>query len=326
MEITGRSRIKGLVRDLYRAFLGREPDTDGARTYEALIRKLGADRAIPKMIKAFLSSREYRERADAATASHVNATLVSQGGDQFVSGMPVGHLVPLGTFCLPSIVFRDAGLRRYSLPFDWIFSTPQMIRDCLADDFTTFLDRRHYQPGDQSSHEPGAEHLLYRERYGLPGLFVHHDPTRERDYLYFVRCVTRFRHLLSSTDAKLFVTIGRPNHDLTNEFPLLVESLSRATTNFALLCVELLDPTERGLSSLVPLARNGEHVLYRFTPSSFNPVGGFLPDKLDEWTLLRLFYRYKLTLRDSPWGGAGSGTPEESSVEEATRVEETQSA
>jgi len=239
--------------------------------------------------------------------SHINTTLSSQG-DQLVNGRPVGHLVSLGSFCLPSLIFRDNGLRRYSLPFDWIFSTPQMVRDCLADDFAVFLDRRHYRSVSHQSRDPAAEHELYRERYGLPALFAHRDPTQEPDYLYFTRCVARFRQLLRSEDAKSFVLIGRANHDLVNEFPRLLEALGRATTNFALLCIELLDPVEPGLSTIVPLIRTGNHSLHRFTPSSFSSARTGFPDKLDEWTLLRLVYRYKLALRDSPWIVRARGT------------------
>jgi hypothetical protein len=318
MKIFGRNRAKQIVRDLYWAVLGREPDSEGAHTYESLIRKLGPERAISRMLKAFRKSAEYRERAVALVASHLNATLALQG-HQLINGRPANHLVSLGSFCLPGLIFRDNGLRRFSLPFDWIFSTPPMVRDCLADDFTDFLDRRYYRSISHGREEPGAEHDLYRERYRLPSIFAHHDPTQESDYLHFTRCVARFRQLMRTEDTKLFLIIGRANHDLLNEFPLLLDALTRVTTNFVLLGVELLDPTEPGLSSVVPLVKTGDHALYRFTPSAFSPVGGFLPDKLDEWTLLRLIYRYKLALKDSPWGDGDSPLSPQHTFQESSR-------
>jgi hypothetical protein len=320
MQIFARSRARHLVRDLYRAILGREPDSEGARAYEVLIRRIGAERAIPRMLKAFLKSKEYRNRADALAISHVNAALATQG-DQLINGQPVAHLASLGSFCLPSLISRNNGLRRYSLPFDWIFSTPKMVRDCLADDFAAFLDRSYYRSISHERKEPGAEHELYRERYDLPALFAHHDPTREADYLHFTRCVTRFRQLMQIEDAKLLLLIGRANHDLTNEFPLLLDVLTRVTRNFVLLAVELLDPAEPGTSVLVPLVKTGDHALYRFTPSTYNAVGGFLPDKLDEWTLLRLVYRYKLALKTSPWTQDEAPESAGHAVEEKQRAE-----
>lgn len=300
MQIFGRGRARQIVRDLYWAVLGREPDAEGARAYESLIREIGPERAISRMLKAFRESQEYQGRATSMIAAHVNATLALQGGRR-INGRPVGHLVSLGSFCLPGVIFRDNGLRRYSLPFDWIFSAPPMVRDCLADDFAEFLDRRHHRSISSGREEPGAEHVSYQERYHLPAVFAHHDPTREADYQHFTRCVARFRQVIRTEDAKLFLIVGRPNHNLSSEFPLLLEALSRATTNFALLGIDLLDPTEPGLSSVVSVVKTGEHALYRFTPAAFSPVGTFFPDKLDEWALLRLIYRYELDLKDSPW-------------------------
>ena len=307
MQIFGRNRARRVVRDLYRAILGREPDLEGARAYEELIREIGPERAIPRMLEAFHRSAEYRARADSLAVSYINGRLASQG-NELINGRPVAHLASLGSYCLPALIFRDNGLRRYSLPFDWIFSTPPMVRDCLANDFGLFLDRRYYRSLSHGRKEPGADHQLYREHYNVPSLFAHRDPTRETDYLYFTRCVARFRQLMRSEDTKLFLVIGRPNHDLVNEFTLLLESLTRSTTNFVLLGVELLDPTEPGLTTLVPLVRLGQHGLYRFTPSSYNAEGGFLPDKIDEWTILRLIYRYKLELKDSL--GSESSAPQ----------------
>ena len=299
MGILERRRAKALVRDLYRAVLGREPDPDGASTYESLILDIGADRAVPKILRAFRRSAEFQKRADALAISYISNSLTSQG-DRVINGRPVEHLVSLGSFCLPALLFRDNGLRRYSSPFDWIFSTPQMLRDCLADDFALFLNRGYYRSLSEERHEPGAEHELFRERYGIPGLFAHRDPTREADYQYFVRCVTRLRQLLQSEDAKLFMLIGRANHDLTNEFPRVIEALDHATKNFVLLALDLVDPIERGLTSLVHLSRIGEHTLHRFVPSSYSAVGAFLPERLDQWTVLRLLSRYRLELKDSP--------------------------
>ena len=37
-------------------------------------------------------------------------------------------------------------IRRWSCPFDWIFSSPDMVTHCLADDFSAFLDVDQYFP------------------------------------------------------------------------------------------------------------------------------------------------------------------------------------
>jgi hypothetical protein len=298
MEIIRRIRTRRLVRNLYRAVLGRDPDPDGMQTYESLVRKVGADRAVPKMLKAFRSSAEYQARAGALAISYIDSSMAARG-TELIDGRPVAHLVSLGSFCLPGNIMRGHGLRRYSLPFDWIFSSPQMLIDCLTDDFSVFLDRRHYRSITEGRWNPGAEHELYLQKYGIPAVFAHRDPTREEDYRYLSRCVERFRRLLRNRDPKLFLIMGRPNHDLANGFPQVLEALSRVTTSFVLLGIDVLDPTNDGQCALSQIAQIGGHSLYRYLPASYDAEGAYFPDRIDDWNVLRLVYRYRLALKDS---------------------------
>ena len=318
MEIIRRIRIRRLVRDLYRTVLGRDPDPDGAQTYEQLIRRIGAERAVPKMLQAFRSSAEYGSRTRAVAVSHLNSAMADRG-TALIDGRPVTHLASLGSFCLTGNILKNNGLRRYSLPFDWIFSSPQMLIDCLQDDFSAFLDRRHYRSISDGRWNPGAEHELYLQKYGIAAVFAHRDPTREEDYLYFKRCVDRFRDLLRSRDSKLFLIMGRPNHALPDDFPRVLEQLSRLTTSFVLLGVDVLDPTTDGQCALSQIARIDQHSLYRYLPSFYDAEGARFPDRIDDWNVLRLVYRYRLALRDSPSPAREqhrllANTPEESDV------------
>lgn len=316
MEIIRRIRIRRLIRDLYRSVLGREPDPDGMQTYESLIRRIGAERAVPKMLKAFRSSAEYDARTGALAISYLGSALAARG-TELVDGVPVAHLASLGCFCLPSNIMRNHGLRRYSLPFDWIFSSPEMLIDCLTDDFSAFLDRRYYRSISESRGKPAAEHELYLQKYGIPAVFAHRDPTREEDYLYLTRCVARFRQLLHSSDPKLFVIMGRPNHDLPNRFSKVLEQLSRSTSRFVLLGIDVLDPTSDGQCALTQMAQIGTHSLYRYLPSSYHAIGAYFPDRTDDWNVLRPIYRYRLELKESPSGEQEPGLRPASSVEES---------
>ncbi|WP_317453914.1 DUF1796 family putative cysteine peptidase [Klebsiella quasipneumoniae] len=56
----------------------------------------------------------------------------------------VKHIVSLGSHCLTSWTLKKFNLKKISLPFDWIFSCPAMVIDCLRDDFQTFLDKNEY--------------------------------------------------------------------------------------------------------------------------------------------------------------------------------------
>lgn len=121
---------------------------------------------------------------------------------------PVAH-VALGTFCHVASALRDAGLRRWTGPFDWIFSTPALISACLADDFAAFLDPANLASVAAADLAHGAKrqgrHLLYEARYELPPLFNHHDPAGSAsDARSFERAAARMRTALGPGQRNVF--------------------------------------------------------------------------------------------------------------------------
>lgn len=114
---------------------------------------------------------------------------------------PVNH-VSLGCHCHMAQVLKTLGLRTWSGPFDWIFTTPGMVRDCLGDDFASLLDRGQLEsvpPAERPAPDIGrCRHRTYRERHDLPAVFNHHDPaTSEADYAFLREGVRRFRRALA---------------------------------------------------------------------------------------------------------------------------------
>jgi hypothetical protein len=109
--------------------------------------------------------------------------------------------IALGTFCHVAAALRETGLRGWTGPFDWIFSTPGMVADCIADDFSALLDPRHLRsvPAGQLTHgaRKQCRHLLFEARYDLPPLFNHHDPAAlPADLKALERSVGRMRRAL----------------------------------------------------------------------------------------------------------------------------------
>lgn len=109
--------------------------------------------------------------------------------------------VSLGTFCHTAAGLRDAGLRRWSGPFDWIFSSPAMAAACLDDDFAALLDPAQLEsvPERERTHNAKRQcrHPDYEARYGLPIVFNHHDPASSLiDLQKLRRSVARFRAAL----------------------------------------------------------------------------------------------------------------------------------
>ena len=89
---------------------------------------------------------------------------------------------------MSSYYLKAAGLKRESYPFDWIFSGPDIIQDCIRDNFSSYLDRHQYF---QNPHYPGIGHLRYHA-----GMFNHRSPLVANNYQFYVRCVVRMRQVL----------------------------------------------------------------------------------------------------------------------------------
>ncbi len=114
---------------------------------------------------------------------------------------PVNH-ISLGAHCQMAHVLKTLGLRTWSGPFDWIFTMPGMVRDCLADDCTTLLDRAQLETIPLAERQGEGiwrgRHRLYRARYGLECVFNHHDPAAdEADYRFLSAGVRRLRTALA---------------------------------------------------------------------------------------------------------------------------------
>lgn len=156
----------------------------------------------------------------------------------------------LGEFCHASALIKANELKLASYPFDWIFSSDQMIKHCIEDDFRTFLNKSEYN--SNLSNPEICEHNFYAtmvENYqkaeGFDDrekvIFNHHNPLVNQDhYAYFERCVNRFRELLASDEEKTFVIFQREYKNITDgvmKSLQLSQFLKNYTTNFTLLVI-----------------------------------------------------------------------------------------
>jgi hypothetical protein len=127
--------------------------------------------------------------------------------------------VSVGTFCHAAAALRQTGLRGWSGPFDWIFSTPALVADCIEDDFREYLDPANLRTVSPDQLVPGSQrqcrHVLFEERYGLPTLFNHHDPASSaKDARALRRAVDRFRSALAGSKPQVFFMLSdRPRLD-----------------------------------------------------------------------------------------------------------------
>lgn len=117
------------------------------------------------------------------------------------------NTVSLGCNCQMAHVLKTLDLRTWSGPFDWIFTMPGMVRDCLEDNFAALTDRRELE-SIPAAERRGPDiwkgrHRLYRERHGLECVFNHHDPAADpADYAFLTEGVRRLRQSLDTAGTR----------------------------------------------------------------------------------------------------------------------------
>lgn len=148
----------------------------------------------------------------------------------------INYVCSLGILCHTASLIKQNNLKKCSYPFDWIFSNPKMIIDCINDNFVTFLDRSlHTKHKDNTENKSG--HKLYGEH-----IFNHHCILKDKHYEYFVRCVRRFRTLMKTNNNKLFViSFVNKKENITDNIQKqlndLYMTLHKITNNFDLLII-----------------------------------------------------------------------------------------
>ena len=108
------------------------------------------------------------------------------------------EFVSLGENCSSAWYLKQLGLKEGSYPFDWIFSSPDIVLDCINDKFEKYLDKELISPKDD---QVSAGHFYYHSN-----LFNHRNPlASEDDYNYFKRCCNRFFELVNSQDHSCYL-------------------------------------------------------------------------------------------------------------------------
>ena len=179
-------------------------------------------------------------------------------------GPPVNYVVSLGSHCHTSYALRQACLKRFSCPFDWIFSQCDMLIDCLDTRFEKLLDKREFIDHSQGKSLKTVEEKIRagHKTYG-PMLFNHHDPRRPDHYEYYKRCVERFRVVATDAAAhKLYVHLQINNNTLsTSDAKKLNAALKRhGCKNYTLLVINH-KVAEKGQQRRYDVSRKANNLL-----------------------------------------------------------------
>lgn len=283
------------IDSLYKEFLGRGVDPDGLRYHMQHFIRLGFSKGTQCSVNILMNSDEFQINYNS------KKKISFPSGTKLINNKRIEHVISLGNHCLPAIIMKKYGLKKYSTPFDWIFSSPEMVIDCLNDNFTTFMNPIYLKSITQSrknnDNEPGTSHLLYENKYNLSEIFAHRDITNDNDYSYFVRAIERFNSILRKDDGKIFIMISRPEQMLEKNFSDLACLLNKKTSNFAFYAFQLIQPTRtenKTFASLKMTKSKDSSFLYELTPSVDEGSTGRFDNHLDEAMIISLLSEYNI--------------------------------
>jgi hypothetical protein len=99
------------------------------------------------------------------------------------------YIVPIGTRCPSAIACKLANIRKFSLPFDWVFSDPSKIQKVLENNFEDFL--------------PKAFDFFYRNKYDIlfPKFGIDFDIGKDG----YIRRANRLNKILNSNKKIYFI-------------------------------------------------------------------------------------------------------------------------
>jgi hypothetical protein len=285
---------------MFHATLARDPIPEEVDYYSGMFRQHGSPGWVRASLQVLTDSAEFKLRM----RGPVEAAFL---GAAEADSPPMRHAVSLGTSCYASWLLKDMGLRRYSAPFDWLFSSPQLVAHCLADDFATLLDRAHHE---QYGVQGQALHRFYHRGFateaapwGEAPLFFHHNPTTDENHARLVRVVDRFRRLLDSADDALFLMVigrNRPQADLVGSVEAVAAALEARTRNATLLAVAHTGITDQDGAQSARIWQCGPHSLHALRSSSEMVEGLAFAHYFDNLLIKRLIYRHRFDLKPQP--------------------------
>ena len=131
--------------------------------------------------------------------------------------------ISIGPYCATADLLKTNNLRTESYPFDYIFSSLEMVKHCIDDKFNIFLDKKYYTPGNfynSTRHSFYCKFLdtlilhqhhvkdNYSNDYKVSSgnLFNHHNLIEDNGtYESFIRRCNRLLSLIENNEKIVFV-------------------------------------------------------------------------------------------------------------------------
>jgi hypothetical protein len=102
-------------------------------------------------------------------------------------------VIPFGHRCTSALACKYSGVRKYSLPFDWVIPLyPGKIKDILENDFEDFV--------------PDVHRNLFHNKYNVS--LKHFNRDIDAGIQEYERRIARFKNVMTEPDTKYFVYIN----------------------------------------------------------------------------------------------------------------------
>ena len=184
----------------------REPDSGGLASHIASHKGYVSLNEAHALLRTFLDSPE---RRNLEIAAHNHGSMVDLRLDSVAQ---CTRVISIGSHCATAGELKRFGLKSASYPFDWIFSSIGMVADCIADNFSAFLDKNYHEPIPlENRRDPNAnfcDHVIFRDRYDIKYIFNHTDITTDSGRTYYERCVERFRRVMADGQPTILLNLS----------------------------------------------------------------------------------------------------------------------
>ena len=143
------------------------------------------------------------------------------------------HFVSIGPYCCTARLLKKHNLRTQSFPFDWIYSSLDLIDHALNDEFKIYLDKTYYRKGTSKSSTKHTFYCKYLDtqllkkhhvRHKFPksyivssgNLFNHQNLFNEEEYEQIERRCNRLMNLINDGSKVVLVYYNVYTNDFRN--------------------------------------------------------------------------------------------------------------
>ena len=182
-------------------------------------------------------------------------------------------LVSLGPTCFAAWLLGRMGSQTGPLPFDWLESDPEMVAECILDDFKELLNPKLWFPLKIHAGVQQHGHQRYSARYKLRVVFAHQNPATPVGFRYYQACIDRFHEVLASGARKIFLLVvdfwRDPERARDSALRKLLSCLETKIEHFSILLIKLARPNGALQWPTSELnATSSALSTYTFTPTS----------------------------------------------------------